>query len=68
MSKPPIVPEKKYYRPDEVARLLRVTRSTVYFWVSRGKIGHIRTPGGLIRISRDEIEKLENIGKAQVSK
>lgn len=41
---------KRYYRVDEVAWQLRVSPATVRRWVRRGKLAHVRTPGGSIRI------------------
>lgn len=50
--------EKEFYRPDEVARLLRVSVRTVRRWVARGKIGHVHTPGRAIRIPQREVARL----------
>ena len=51
--------EKKLFTPPEVARLLGVGRSTVRFWIKRGKIRAVRTPGGQFRIPSEEVERLK---------
>jgi excisionase family DNA binding protein len=54
--------EKELYRPDEVARLLRVSVRTVRRWAGRGKIEHMRTPGKAIRIPKRELARLVREG------
>ena len=53
------LPQKENYRIDEVAVLFGVARSTVYRWADEGKIAFKKTPGGGIRIPREEIMKTE---------
>ncbi len=48
----------------EVADIFRVSRKTVFGWLSTGKLQHIRTPGRGIRVKREHIEKLLNAGEA----
>ena len=50
--------EMDYFRPDEVARLLRVSVRTIRRWAARGKIEHVHTPGKAIRISQRELARL----------
>jgi excisionase family DNA binding protein len=50
--------DKNYYRPDEVARFLRVSVRTVRRWSAKRKIKHMHTPGGGIRIPRSELMRL----------
>jgi excisionase family DNA binding protein len=47
----------------EVADIFRVSRKTVFGWLSDGKLPHIRTPGRGIRIKREHIEALLNAGE-----
>jgi excisionase family DNA binding protein len=49
----------------EVADIFRVSRKTVFGWLSTGKLPHIRTPGRGIRVKREHIEALLNAGAAQ---
>jgi excisionase family DNA binding protein len=44
----------------EVADIFRVSRKTVFGWLSTGKLPHIRTPGRGIRVKREYIEALLN--------
>ena len=32
----------QYYTPDELAALIKVPKSTIYYWVCRGKIPYIK--------------------------
>jgi excisionase family DNA binding protein len=52
------IPEKLYYRPDEVARLLRVSVRTVRRWVAMNRIEHVHTPGRAIRIPGQELKRI----------
>ena len=44
--------------PGEVARLFRVSPTTVSRWASQGRIGSVRTPGGHHRFRESEILSL----------
>jgi excisionase family DNA binding protein len=50
--------EKQYYRPDEVAQLLRVSVRTVRQWAAHNRIGRMHTPGKAIRIPQSEVVRL----------
>jgi excisionase family DNA binding protein len=43
-----INPEKKY-RPDEVARIFRCDRRTVYRWIEKGDLGCMEGPSGYLK-------------------
>ena len=46
----------------EVADIFRVSRKAVFGWLRTGRLPHIRTPGGGIRIRRDDVLGiLENV-------
>jgi excisionase family DNA binding protein len=47
------MPAEKPLSTGEVARLLHVTRVTVFDWVRAGKLAAYRVPGGRYRIPRD---------------
>jgi excisionase family DNA binding protein len=49
-----IVPEEKPLSTGEIARLLHVTRVTVFSWIRAGKLKAYRVPGGRYRVSRAE--------------
>ena len=46
--------EKKYYRPDEVAKLLSISVSTVYLHIHAGKVQAVRV-GSSLRIPASAI-------------
>ena len=52
------IPNKLLFRPDEVARIICVTRQTVYNWIQEGKIQVIKLPGGQYRVLRGEVERV----------
>ena len=47
------IPEKRRFRPAEVAELLGVSLPTVYRWCESGKLGFIRIGPRLMRIERE---------------
>ena len=47
------IPEKRLFRPDEVAKMLDVSLPTIYRWCESGKIGFIRIGPRLMRIERE---------------
>jgi putative molybdopterin biosynthesis protein len=47
------------YTAEEVAKLLRVSRQTVYTLIREGKIPHFKV-GNKVRIKRVDIEKITN--------
>lgn len=47
---------KRLLRPDEAAMLLRVSRWTIYRWLSEGKLRGTRLGKGSIRIFKDSID------------
>jgi len=47
------------YSPDELARLLGVTRRTVYRWLDGRRITYIK-PAGRVVILRDDVQRLVN--------
>lgn len=51
------MPEEKPLSTGEVARLLHVTRVTVFGWIRAGKLKAYRLPGGHHRIVRTEFRK-----------
>jgi len=55
------IPEKRFFRPDEVARILEQPVRTIYFWLKQDKIRHIHF-GKKTVIPRDELRRLINAG------
>ena len=51
------IPEQNLYKPDEVARILKVARSNIYGWIDRGEITYLKVCS-LIRISRKMVQAL----------
>jgi excisionase family DNA binding protein len=50
--------KKDLYRPQEVAKILRVSQNTVYRYINKGYLGSVRPPGKTLRISRAALEEL----------
>lgn len=51
------MPEERPLSTGEIARLLHVTRVTVFAWIRAGKLNAYRVPGGRYRIARVEFRK-----------
>ncbi len=51
------LPEKEMLSVREVAKLFGVSEVTVRQWLYEGKLAAIKTPTGLWRIPRSEVEK-----------
>ena len=47
--------EEKYYTPDEIARMFKVTRNAVYNWYRRGQLEGIHV-GRALRISEKALQ------------
>jgi excisionase family DNA binding protein len=52
------IPEKRLFRPAEVAKLLDIHVQTVYRWCDNGKIDFLRIGDRTMRIERDCIIKI----------
>ncbi len=50
--------KKKFFRPDEVAELLSLSRRTVYRMIHDGRLLGVRLGSGPWRISRDQLQSL----------
>lgn len=46
------IPEKRLFRPDEVAKIFDVSVKTVYNWCDSGKLEFLRVAGHTLRIER----------------
>ena len=49
------LPDKDWFRPDEVAKHFGVHKSTVYRWIESGKMEAVKLSKKLIRISKKAI-------------
>lgn len=47
-------------RPNIAARMLGMSRSTIYRWFWEGRLGGIKLAGGPIRILKSSVEELLN--------
>jgi len=54
------LPDKALLRPDEVAAYYSVSVKTVRGWIATGKLEAIKIAGGLLRIRRETISKIES--------
>lgn len=50
--------EKTLVRPDEAAKMLRVSRWTIYRWLSEGRLRGTRISKGTLRVFRESIDEL----------
>lgn len=48
--------EEEFLRVRDVARILKVTRNTVYRWAANGKLMARQSPTGMMRIQRTDLE------------
>lgn len=51
------IPDKERFRPDEAAKILEVSRKTIYDWISTGQMEAVRIGKKLLRIPREELVK-----------
>lgn len=51
------VPNKRYFRPDEVSRILEQPLRTIYYWLERDKIKHLHF-GSKTVVPREEVQRL----------
>lgn len=49
----------EYIKPSVAAKRLGIARSTIYKWISEGRIGSVEFPGGTVRIPRADLEAFE---------
>jgi excisionase family DNA binding protein len=55
------IPDKRYFRPDEVAEILDQPLRTIYYWLQMGMIKHLRL-GRKIVVQKEEIERILRLG------
>jgi len=58
MTRAPIVPEKRLFRLDEVARLLDVDVRTVQRMVTAGRVGVVVVSARVRRVPRESLVRL----------
>jgi len=51
------LPNKRYFRPDEVAKILEQPLRTIYYWLKTEKIKHLHF-GKRTVIAREEVERI----------
>ncbi len=54
------LPEKELLRPDEVAAYYSVKVRTVRVWIATGKLEAVKIAGGVLRVPRSAVKKLES--------
>lgn len=57
----PQIPDKQYFRPDEVARIIEEKVRTVRYWLLVGRIKHIHH-GKKDVVTREEVERIVRNG------
>ena len=53
----------KFYTPEELAALLKVTRQAIYNWIQQGRMEAVRI-GRTVRIPADEVDRLLREGRS----
>ncbi len=53
----------RFYTPDELAGMLKVTRQAVYNWIQQGRMEAVRI-GRTVRIPAEEVERLLREGRS----
>jgi excisionase family DNA binding protein len=53
-----LLPSKKFFRPDEVAQVLDLSRRTVYRMIHESRLGAVKPSGGCWRVPRQALEDL----------
>lgn len=55
---------KAFYRPDELAKILSLSRRTIYRMIRDGRLPSVRFGGGPWRIPKESVTKLfeESLG------
>lgn len=56
---------KRFFRPDEVAAILAISRRTVYRMIRDGRLAGVRWGAGPWRIPRETLEGLLHLGDQQ---
>ncbi len=55
--------DKPFLTPKEAAKILKVSRCTIYRWLRREWITGITLPSGAKRITRASVDKVLDTGK-----
>jgi excisionase family DNA binding protein len=51
-------PDKKLFRPSEIAEIVGVSKPTIYMWIAIGKLDAVRIGKTTLRIRRQDAIKL----------
>jgi excisionase family DNA binding protein len=60
------IPEKRTFRPGEVADILQVSIPTIYRWCESGKLDFVRIGPRLMRIKRECVVKIIRVNGESV--
>ena len=52
------LPDKPFFRPDEVAKYFSVSRATVYRWIDEGRLQSVRIGEKVVRVRRESVLRL----------
>jgi excisionase family DNA binding protein len=53
----------RFYTPEELAAMLKVTRQAIYNWIQQGRMEAVRI-GRTVRIPAEEVERLLREGRS----
>ncbi len=53
----------RFYTPEELAAMLKVTRQAIYNWIQQGRMEAVRI-GRTVRIPGEEVERLLREGRS----
>ena len=60
------IPDKAFFRIDEVAKIFGVHAHTVRKWIEEGKLAFVKLPGGHIRVAHSAILQIAGGRKRRV--
>jgi len=58
MKSPDLLPQKRFFRPDELATILCLSRRTVYRMITDGRLQAVKWGGGPWRIPQEAVTAL----------
>lgn len=60
-----MVASERLWRVDELAQFLRVSKQTLFSWISDGKLSATKLPSGAYRVTQAEVDRV--LGREQDS-
>ena len=61
------VQDREFYTVSEAAKMLDVSRTTIWRWINEGRLGAYRVGGRTIRIRRQDVQKMLRPARVQLA-